>query len=206
MSALADSFMQREVGLGEEARDEDVGGQVKEEEGDVVAAGKEEDEQTDVVKSEASAAAPPKTEAEAPQPPSPSPPPAYGPDVLHARAYELYTLFRPSTGGQWGKRARFELDRVLALRKGREDVWERDWAHRRDDEGEEGQDSGGGGVSGDVKGEAVATGTQRARRDDDDEEQRALQEDIDRAIREAEEEEGEQGRGDAKRVKLEQEQ
>lgn len=42
-----------------------------------------------------------------------------GPEALHAQAYNLYTLFRPDTGGEWGKRARFELNRVLDLRAGR---------------------------------------------------------------------------------------
>lgn len=49
----------------------------------------------------------------------------YGAEVLHAEAYNLYTLFRPETGGRWGKRARFELGKVLALRKGREVEWQK---------------------------------------------------------------------------------
>lgn len=51
----------------------------------------------------------------------------YGPEVLHAEAYRLYVAFRPETGGAWGKRARFELGKVLALRKGHEqelEEWE----------------------------------------------------------------------------------
>lgn len=43
-----------------------------------------------------------------------------GSEYLHARAYSLYTQFRPDTGGEWGKRARFDLDKVLALRHGHE--------------------------------------------------------------------------------------
>lgn len=45
-------------------------------------------------------------------------------EELHKQAFHLYTLFRPETGGQWGKRARFELDKVLALRKGHEADWQ----------------------------------------------------------------------------------
>ncbi|CAO1615873.1 unnamed protein product [Sympodiomycopsis kandeliae] len=48
---------------------------------------------------------------------------ASGAEHLHNHAYELYTSFRPETGGQWGKRARFELDKVLALRQGHEADW-----------------------------------------------------------------------------------
>lgn len=50
----------------------------------------------------------------------------YGPEILHAEAYRLYAAFRPETGGAWGKRARFELGKVLALRKGHERELE-DW-------------------------------------------------------------------------------
>lgn len=47
----------------------------------------------------------------------------HGPDHLHAKAYALYSQFRPETGGEWGKRARFELDKILALRQGHENEW-----------------------------------------------------------------------------------
>lgn len=57
----------------------------------------------------------------------------YGPEALHRKAFHLYTLFRPETGGQWGKRARFELDKVLALRKGHECDWSA-WQERKRDE------------------------------------------------------------------------
>lgn len=48
----------------------------------------------------------------------------YGSDALHAEAFRLYCQLRPETGGEWGKRARFDLDKVLALRRGREADWE----------------------------------------------------------------------------------
>ncbi|CAO1620156.1 unnamed protein product [Parajaminaea phylloscopi] len=57
----------------------------------------------------------------------------YGPEALHREAFHLYTLFRPETGGQWGKRARFEIDKVLALRKGHEVEWQQ-WQAREETE------------------------------------------------------------------------
>lgn len=47
--------------------------------------------------------------------------PASGPDVLHASAYELYTQFRPSTAGEWGKKSTFFCGKALALRRGKEE-------------------------------------------------------------------------------------
>lgn len=41
-----------------------------------------------------------------------------GPDLLHAKAYELYTQFRPSTAGEWGKKSMFYCTKALALRRG----------------------------------------------------------------------------------------
>ncbi|KAK0565512.1 hypothetical protein OC861_003735 [Tilletia horrida] len=39
-------------------------------------------------------------------------------DELHAVAWDLYCEFRPETGGEWGKRAKFSCDTALGLRKG----------------------------------------------------------------------------------------
>lgn len=57
-----------------------------------------------------------------------------GPDLLHARAYELYTQFRPSTAGEWGKKSMFYCAKALALRRGRSEDLAR-W-----DEGQEGEE------------------------------------------------------------------
>lgn len=90
----------------------------------------------------------------------------YGPEVLHAEAYRLYVAFRPETGGAWGKRARFELGKVLALRKGHErelEEWEAKEAQK----------------------EAAQDGQV------DESEQRALEEDIQRMIEQERQEAGE---------------
>lgn len=72
--------------------------------------------------------------------------PNYGPDHLNDIAYSLYCDFRPETGGQWGKKSRLEMNKILSLRRGRE-------SERTDGEGDgqlgnvkrENQDEGGGG-------------------------------------------------------------
>jgi hypothetical protein len=49
------------------------------------------------------------------------------PDLLHERAYELYTQFRPETAGEWGKKSSFYCSKALALRRGHEaeiDAWD----------------------------------------------------------------------------------
>jgi hypothetical protein len=54
--------------------------------------------------------------------------PATGPDVLHANAYQLYTQFRPSTAGEWGKKSTFYCGKALALRRGKEvdlNLWDK---------------------------------------------------------------------------------
>lgn len=38
-------------------------------------------------------------------------------DELHAKAFRLYAEFRPDTGGEWGKKEMFEVDKVLSLRR-----------------------------------------------------------------------------------------
>lgn len=53
--------------------------------------------------------------------------PEAGPELLHANAYDLYTRFRPSTAGEWGKKSFFYCAKALALRRGRQsdvDQWE----------------------------------------------------------------------------------
>lgn len=54
--------------------------------------------------------------------------PSTGADTLHANAYNLYTKFRPSTAGEWGKKSTFFCGKALALRRGKEedlDLWEK---------------------------------------------------------------------------------
>jgi hypothetical protein len=54
--------------------------------------------------------------------------PSTGPDILHANAYDLYTKFRPSTAGEWGKKSTFYCGKALALRRGRNEdlgLWEK---------------------------------------------------------------------------------
>lgn len=46
--------------------------------------------------------------------------PSGGADLLHASAYELYTQFRPSTAGEWGKKSTFFCGKALSLRRGRD--------------------------------------------------------------------------------------
>lgn len=185
LSLLADSWMQDEGGgVGGEEGVKEEGGEVKQElDANSDQVGVEHEEHATSVGSEPTDAATFLA--------------LCGPDVLHSRAYQLYTLFRPSTGGQWGKRARFELDKVLALRRGHQDEWEREWAHRVDEEDE---DVKGGR---DVKAPAK-TDEEQAQEATVDEE-RALQEDIERAIQEEEAAAAEQS-GDSKRVKVEEEQ
>lgn len=48
-------------------------------------------------------------------------PGGYGPDLLHANAYDLYTKFRPITAGEWGKKSTFHCGKALALRRGRDE-------------------------------------------------------------------------------------
>jgi hypothetical protein len=48
-------------------------------------------------------------------------PGGYGPDLLHANAYDLYTKFRPVTAGEWGKKSTFHCGKALALRRGRDE-------------------------------------------------------------------------------------
>lgn len=54
--------------------------------------------------------------------------PSNGLDMLHASAYDLYTQFRPSTAGEWGKKSTFFCGKALALRRGRQkglmDQWD----------------------------------------------------------------------------------
>lgn len=68
--------------------------------------------------------------------------PSHGPDVLHAHAYDLYCQFRPSTGGEWGKKAKLELGKVLALRRGDVGVeaWEEGRMSREEREEKEWED------------------------------------------------------------------
>ncbi|PWN33224.1 uncharacterized protein FA14DRAFT_161184 [Meira miltonrushii] len=61
-----------------------------------------------------------------------------GPDLLHAKAYELYTQFRPSTAGEWGKKSMFYCTKALALRRGYSTEFER-WDERNDGEQMEAQ-------------------------------------------------------------------
>lgn len=42
----------------------------------------------------------------------------HGGEYLNSRGYELYTHFRPSTSGEWGKKGRLWYDKILALRRG----------------------------------------------------------------------------------------
>lgn len=62
-------------------------------------------------------------------------PSSYGSEILHQKAYSLYCNFRPETGGQWGKKSRFEIDRLLSLRRGRENE-AREWEERHRNGGE----------------------------------------------------------------------
>lgn len=74
---------------------------------------------------------------------NPEPEPStYGPDALHAAAYTLYTEFRPETSGEWGKKARLELDTVLGLRMGQRLGRGPSLVRPRTGDGEEGQDEG----------------------------------------------------------------
>ncbi|KAJ1029107.1 hypothetical protein NDA18_002735 [Ustilago nuda] len=50
--------------------------------------------------------------------------PEHGAEYLNSRGYELYAEFRPSTSGEWGKKARLWYDKILALRRGHEDEME----------------------------------------------------------------------------------
>jgi len=61
-----------------------------------------------------------------------------GPDLLHKKAYELYTQFRPSTAGEWGKKSMFYCTKALALRRGYSTDIER-WDERNDGEQMEAQ-------------------------------------------------------------------
>ncbi|UZJ52367.1 hypothetical protein CBS101457_001687 [Exobasidium rhododendri] len=42
-------------------------------------------------------------------------------ELLHRNAYSLYTQFRPSTSGEWGKKSTFYCGKALALRRGRDE-------------------------------------------------------------------------------------
>ncbi|PWN49787.1 hypothetical protein IE53DRAFT_387968 [Violaceomyces palustris] len=47
-----------------------------------------------------------------------SKPPISKIETLHSKAYELYVEFRPETSGEWGKKGKLEVDRILSLRVG----------------------------------------------------------------------------------------
>lgn len=68
------------------------------------------------------------------------------PDLLHARAYELYTQFRPATAGEWGKKSMFYCDKALALRRGHDDAWAA-WIAQHGDDDDRGPHGGAGGMS-----------------------------------------------------------
>lgn len=76
--------------------------------------------------------------------------PKYGPDHLNDIAYSLYCDFRPETGGQWGKKSRLEMNKILSLRRGREserildgdgDGQQGNVKRENQDEGREGEES-----------------------------------------------------------------
>lgn len=134
LSLLADSFVDPLPGTAEshdedfdEVEDKKVTQVKKEEHGDGHGHPVEEDK---------SATNEPKKEEEQEQAPS------HGPDVLHAHAYDLYCQFRPSTGGEWGKKAKLELGKVLALRRGDVGVeaWEEGRMSREEREEKEWED------------------------------------------------------------------
>ena len=64
-----------------------------------------------------------------------------GADLLHADAYELYTKFRPSTAGEWGKKSTFFCGKALSLRRGRAESEVSIWEKLDDDETDQGQAS-----------------------------------------------------------------